>query len=219
MQNYLSQSQYEKIWRASSIGSAIADRGGNFLKVNPVLCEMLQYSEGELLQKKFSDITHPADLADDQNMVDRVLLGEIKEYRMTKRYITKTGPAVWATLVVTALENGEGEFQFFFSQIFPVPTPVSTSVSIDKKNSVITAKVDSKQENIWQKVKGWVLRNLAWIIASMVAITVWSFDRVHEYKTDRNRISELERQLQDKQDSLDQLLVEWKNFRDDLENN
>lgn len=44
---------------------ALVSLQGYWLRVNPRICEMLQYSERELMDRTFQDITYPLDLNTD----------------------------------------------------------------------------------------------------------------------------------------------------------
>lgn len=115
----LNQELASFIWDRGQIGMALVSAEGRWLKVNSFVCELLGYSEAELLDKTFQEITHPADVDADSHMVDAVLSGRLGRYVMQKRYIPKQGPPVWVRLVVEGYREG-GEFSLFFSQIIPL---------------------------------------------------------------------------------------------------
>lgn len=77
----------EILFNKSANGVCFVAPNGRFLRVNQRLCEMLGYSEDELLSLDFQSITHPDDLQPDNANVAQVLSGEIDEYAMTKRYL------------------------------------------------------------------------------------------------------------------------------------
>ena len=101
----------------ASIGMALVTPAGQFLKVNAALCELLGYSEAELLTTDFQSITHPADLERDLHLVLQVLSGEINRYRMEKRYFHKSGRIVWVLLSVSLVRDTAGKPGYFVSQI------------------------------------------------------------------------------------------------------
>jgi PAS domain S-box-containing protein len=72
----------------------IAGFDGYFKKVNPAMCEMLGYSEHELLTNPFIDFTHPADIKKTRNEL-AALRNEKGSFKFENRYITKTGKVVW----------------------------------------------------------------------------------------------------------------------------
>ena len=62
---------------------------GSWLKVPPTLCELLGYTEQELLSGTFKDVTHPDDFEADWSQCQRLIRGEIKSFDLEKRYITQ----------------------------------------------------------------------------------------------------------------------------------
>jgi len=109
--------EHNLAFRFSPIGMAFVKADGSFFRVNKSLCDLLEYTEEELLTKTFQELTHPQDLLEDLEFVKDCLSGKIANYSMDKRYITKTGKIVWAKLTVTILKNSNGEFEYFLSQI------------------------------------------------------------------------------------------------------
>jgi diguanylate cyclase (GGDEF)-like protein/PAS domain S-box-containing protein len=108
---------FETAFDDAPIGLALVSLEGHWLKVNAALCELLGYSEVELLSRSFHEITHPDDLDADLRQVQRLVAGEIDRYSMPKRYFTKLGPEVWANLSVSLVRDGDGRPAHFISQI------------------------------------------------------------------------------------------------------
>ncbi len=90
-----SENRFRRAFEDSAIGMGLTsiEEGsmGRWLKVNRSLCEMLGYTEDELLSRTFMQITHPEDLARDLAAQERILQGESDTYRLDKRYIHKNG--------------------------------------------------------------------------------------------------------------------------------
>ncbi len=99
------------------IGMALVTPVGRFMKVNAALCDLLGYSEVEMLSRDFQSITHPADLERDLDLVRQVLGGEIANYRMEKRFFHKSGRTVWTLLSVSLVRTSSGAPNYFVSQI------------------------------------------------------------------------------------------------------
>lgn len=96
---------------------ALVGPDGKWLRVNRSVCEITGYSEEELLERSFQDITHPDDLDLDLANVGKMLAGEIDSYQMEKRYYQKNGAIVWVLLSVSLVRDAEGRPRFFISQI------------------------------------------------------------------------------------------------------
>jgi PAS domain S-box-containing protein len=101
----------------ASIGMALVTPAGRFLKVNASLCELLGFTETEMLTRDFQSLTHPADLERDLDLVRQVLTGEIRNSRLEKRYFHKSGRTVWALLSVSLVRQADGKPNYFVSQI------------------------------------------------------------------------------------------------------
>jgi diguanylate cyclase (GGDEF)-like protein/PAS domain S-box-containing protein len=109
--------RYENAFTMTTIGMAIVALDGHFLQVNPALCEIVGYSADELNSMTFQDITHPDDLAYDLEQVQRLIDGSIGKYQIEKRYLHRSGDAVWIELSVTLVRNADGEPSYFIAQM------------------------------------------------------------------------------------------------------
>ena len=112
-----SEERFRGAFEAAAVGMALVDPDGKFLRVNRMLCEIVGYSEQELLRLDFQQITHPEDLDADLDYVRRTLAGEISCYRMEKRYIHKKGHVVWIVLSVSLVRDAEGRPLHFVAMI------------------------------------------------------------------------------------------------------
>ncbi len=112
-----SEEQFRGAFDYAAIGMALVAPDGRFLKVNRCLCDIIGYSEQELLCKTFQDITHPDDLDADLSYVRQMLAGQIRQYHMEKRYFHKDGHIVVVLLSVSLVHDSRGDPLYFISQI------------------------------------------------------------------------------------------------------
>jgi PAS domain S-box-containing protein len=110
-------SLFQNAFEHAAIGMALVAPDGKWLRVNHSVCDITGYSEEELLQRSFQDITHPEDLDLDLANVGKMLEGEIDGYQMEKRYYHKNGAIVWVLLSVSLVRDEQGRPRFFISQI------------------------------------------------------------------------------------------------------
>ncbi|MGN6166605.1 MAG: sensor histidine kinase [Solirubrobacteraceae bacterium] len=101
----------------AAIGMALVAPDGRWLRVNRAVCEIVGYSEQEMLERSFQDITHPEDLNTDLEGQRRMLSGEIRSYHVEKRYIHRDGHVVWITLSVSLVHDRAGEPLYFVTQV------------------------------------------------------------------------------------------------------
>jgi PAS domain S-box-containing protein len=112
-----SEERFRGAFDHAAIGMAIVSPEGRWLEANHSLCEILGYSEEELLRLTFQDVTHPDDLDSDMNYVQQMLVGRIRSYDMEKRYIRKDGHTVWVLLSVSLVHDREGAPLHFVAQV------------------------------------------------------------------------------------------------------
>ncbi|MBD1863348.1 MULTISPECIES: PAS domain S-box protein [Trichocoleus] len=112
-----SEERFKGAFHDSAVGMALIATDGRFLQVNRSLCQMLGYSDSELLNTNFQAVTHPDDLDRTLIFVCQMLTGEIQAYEMEKRYLHKQGHVVWVLLNVSLVHNSQGEPVHFIAQI------------------------------------------------------------------------------------------------------
>jgi len=112
-----SERKFRGIFDQAAVGIALLSPEGRWLQVNQRLCEIVGYSESELLHKNFQDITHPEDLGKDLKLVAQLLAGEISTYTLEKRYFRKTGELTWIELTVALVRDHAQQPSFFISVV------------------------------------------------------------------------------------------------------
>jgi PAS domain S-box-containing protein len=83
-----------------------------FTRLNRKYCEILGYTQEELLQLTFQDITYPEDLAADLALYTQLKNKEIPSYTREKRSIRKDGMLVWVNRSVSIVWDEQGMFDY-----------------------------------------------------------------------------------------------------------
>ncbi|MFD2515946.1 PAS domain S-box protein [Pontibacter locisalis] len=99
---------FESLFKNAGVGIAVVDGDGVPIKVNTKLCDLLGYSEEELLVMPFKDFTHPEDMEKDLGLFSELLSGVIDSYEMEKRYVRKDGRVFWGMLTVSMAGQADG---------------------------------------------------------------------------------------------------------------
>ncbi|MDQ4121405.1 MAG: EAL domain-containing protein [Acidobacteriota bacterium] len=76
-------------------GMALIAPQGRWLQVNESLCQMLGYTEAELLLSDLQTITHEDDLGNDLVHLYDLIEGKIQNYQLEKRFVHKFGHSIW----------------------------------------------------------------------------------------------------------------------------
>jgi PAS domain S-box-containing protein len=104
-----SEEQFRAMFEMAPVAIAQSDPNtGQWLRVNPKMCEITGYSADELLQMRIVDLTHAEERERDWKAFQRVVRGEAYEYRIEKRYLRKDGSLVWANVNMTVLRDAAG---------------------------------------------------------------------------------------------------------------
>jgi diguanylate cyclase (GGDEF)-like protein/PAS domain S-box-containing protein len=112
-----SEERFRSTFDAAAIGMALVSLEGRFMQVNAALCHIVGYTEAELTQKTFQDITHPDDLETDLTLLNELLAGTRQSYQMEKRYVKKDGRVIWILLSGSAVRDSAGKVHYFVGQI------------------------------------------------------------------------------------------------------
>jgi PAS domain S-box-containing protein len=108
-----SEERFRLTFEQAAVGMAHVAPDGHWLRVNRKLCDIMGYTQEEMLQLTFQDLTHPPDLSADLEQMARVVAGEIDNYCMEKRFIHKAGHMLWGNLTVSAVRDENGKVKYF----------------------------------------------------------------------------------------------------------
>jgi len=110
-----SEEQFRSTFELAAVGIAHIAPDGQLLRLNRKACEILGYTQEELLKLTFRDVTHPADLARDLAFREKLVAGLLPQYSMEKRYVQKNGSIVWVNLTVSSVRDAEGKVKYLIA--------------------------------------------------------------------------------------------------------
>ncbi|RED99445.1 sensor histidine kinase [Marinoscillum furvescens] len=131
----LSEEKFRGAFDYASIGMALVGLDGGWIRVNKAICDMVGYTEEELLDLTFQDITHPEDLDKDLSLLQELVAGARDTYQMEKRYFHKDGSVVYIYLAVSKVTDANNEPLFFISQITDISEMKRSQHELQAKNS------------------------------------------------------------------------------------
>ncbi len=123
---------FRKIFEDSPIGMVMSDLTFNFSKTNSAFENMIGYSKKELLKMSFIDITHPDNLNKDVENINKLINGEITNYKTEKKYIKKNGQTIWGNLSVSRINDNQGNFQFNIGMVEDITILKSTRTNLEQ---------------------------------------------------------------------------------------
>jgi PAS domain S-box-containing protein len=115
-----SETRFEDAFTSAANGWGIMNLSGRWLRVNAALCRLVGYSEAYLLTQNRPSITHPEDIALDQEQISKILTGEIGGSQYEKRYIHSDGRVIVVLLSISLVRDAGGAPLNFVVQVMDV---------------------------------------------------------------------------------------------------
>ena len=129
-----SEELFRTSFQYSAVGMCITTLDGRLKTVNQALADMLVFTNDELEGKHFNDITHPEDLEIGKDAVGRMISGAVPNVSFEKRYLRKTGEAVWTYVSSSLLRDSSGKPLHFITQILDSTERKRAQEKIERQN-------------------------------------------------------------------------------------
>ena len=102
-----SEERFRAILRQATAGIVRKDAAGQFIFVNDAFCNMLGYTEAELLGKTIWQFTHQDDLEENKRLYYRAMMEGIP-FKLEKRLLRKDGSILWVDVSVSPIVDATG---------------------------------------------------------------------------------------------------------------
>jgi PAS domain S-box-containing protein len=145
----------EKLFRTmfdlSAIGMAQVSPEGRYLRVNRKLCQMLGYSEEELLHLTLYDVTHPEDRQISAAKLTDSFADGSEEYSIDKRYVRKGGEIIWVQINWTVIPEAGGRLRRSVASIQDITERKRAEESLRAKEAQLRSILDHSAAVIFVK--------------------------------------------------------------------
>ncbi|AFY82184.1 PAS domain S-box protein [Oscillatoria acuminata] len=141
-----SEKLFRSTFNGATIGLVHSNIKGQFLRVNQKYCEILGYSQEELLLKSWRDIIHPDDVEENIKCLNRVIIGETRESFCETRYYRQDGSIIWASLTVCLVSQPSGEPDYFIAAVEDITDRKKAEAEKEKRDRYLTALVEIQHQ-------------------------------------------------------------------------
>ncbi len=112
-----SEERFRAAFEEAGAGMAIVMRDGQNLRVNRAMCELMGYTEPELLQVTWKDLVHPEDLEHSLSVWDAFDRGVTSSLRSEKRYYHRDGHEIWVQVILSMIRDHAGNALYYLAQV------------------------------------------------------------------------------------------------------
>jgi PAS domain S-box-containing protein len=112
-----SEERFRVAFEHAPVARGVSLPDGRWVRVNRVFCDLLGYSEQELLALRSDDVTHPDDLARTLEARASLAEGRVKAFDIEKRYVRKDGSTVWARATVACVRDEQGRPRYLIGDV------------------------------------------------------------------------------------------------------
>ncbi|WP_431095379.1 PAS domain S-box protein [Polaromonas aquatica] len=147
----VSDKQFSNAFEHAAIGMTLIGIDSRRLKVNTAFCQMLGYSEAEMLSRTIHDLTHPDDIAWDLEQRRRALAGEIESFHVEKRYIHKSGRIVWGYMSCSLVRDADRKPLQFIAQIQDITERKETEQVLRESEERFRALTALSSDWFWEQ--------------------------------------------------------------------
>lgn len=158
-QSKQSETQLKETIESSMQGIGILTLNGQFLKINGAVCDILGYTEEELLRTDLQCITHPEDYSDDLVNMKSLVQGKILEYKLEKRLYHVAGITVWVMQYIRLIKDPENHPVHFVVHFLDITERKQAEEQLKKYTETLTV--------LLREVNHRVKNNLAALISML----------------------------------------------------
>ena len=110
-----SDERWRAVFENSAIGVALTDPSGRFLATNSAFQKMLGYTEEEIGELTFLELTHEDYRESNWQLVTELLEGKRKQFQIEKQYRRKDGGLIWVSNNVSLVPGTESMPRFLMA--------------------------------------------------------------------------------------------------------
>jgi len=153
-----SQAELRAIFDLAAVGIVQIDAlSYRFLKINQKFCDVLGYTQKDLFQQTFVDLTHPEDLASTWAAIKRLDSGEVNEFVMEKRYLHQNGTLLWSQTTVSLVRKPDDSPDYYIAIVNDISDRKRAEHELQQSKEMLQLVLDTIPQRVFWKDRHSVL--------------------------------------------------------------
>lgn len=143
-----SEERFRAIFENAAVGIAYLSTDVRFVRQNRRFCEILGYTQEDLMKRTYLDITYPEDR---QSSIDNIALlrsGKINFFSLEKRYLKPDDSAVWCQITCSAVRDPDGSVKFFVAVIEDITARKAAEEALRCARDDLEARVQERTREL-----------------------------------------------------------------------
>ena len=140
-----SEERFRNTFEQAAVGICHVGLGGGLLRINRRFCDILGYSQDELLERTLDETIHPVDLGAEREQTGRLLRREIENYSLELRQLRRDGSVVWVNLTKSLVCGANGEARYLAGVIEDV-TAKREALELRQERDLVQAASRAKSQ-------------------------------------------------------------------------
>lgn len=143
-----SQERLRSAFEQAAIAMALVDLKGNFIQINPAMCEFVGYTSEELQGKNIQFVSHPENRPSTAYLVSQLAKGELESGVFERRYLRKDGSVAWALLTISLVRDECGNPAYLTDQFVDITQRKEAEQALQRSEALFRAIVDNASDLI-----------------------------------------------------------------------
>jgi PAS domain S-box-containing protein len=143
-----SEERFRRIYEEGQFGITIAGPDFKFIGANPAFCRMIGYSEEELSDLTFANISHPDSRGVDIDKVMAIKRGELRQYKTEKKYVKKNKEILWGSLITSAIRGKNDEVLYYLAMVVDVTEKKRAEETLRESEEKYRSIIEQNSEGV-----------------------------------------------------------------------
>jgi diguanylate cyclase (GGDEF)-like protein/PAS domain S-box-containing protein len=142
------EQRFRLLFGNAPIGMTLAGMDRHYLSANKPFYDLVGYSESELRELTFTDLTHPDDRLGDDQLARQLVSGVLSTVRRRKRYVRRDGVAVHVDVHASIMRDDGGAPLGFISQVIDTTAERQAETRLRDAKALLRSLIESVPDAI-----------------------------------------------------------------------